>query len=136
MPTPITGHNTTLAFTTSSFVADHISITPEEITRGELDTSHLITNTDRTFVPEDLIDNGGFTAEFFFDPDMTVQPPISAAAETITISIPISGMVNDATIAGSGFLTGWTPGQLESGELMRSSLRVKWNGKATLTVSS
>ncbi|MHC4867867.1 MAG: hypothetical protein ACYTEX_27670 [Planctomycetota bacterium] len=55
-----------------------------------------------------MVDNGELLINFHFNPD--TEPPIDAAAETITITFP-----STATWAFSGFMTNYAPeGTFES----------------------
>jgi hypothetical protein len=128
------GRGATLTLGTSAFesTAQIISITPDPITRGVLETTHLTTTSYRTYTPEDLLDAGGFTIEFFHEGDE--QPPISSAAETVTITYPLQGAWSTGPlITGSGFFDSYTPGAAAVGELMRASAHVKWAGTVTFT---
>lgn len=130
------GYGVSIAFGTSSFTADIIE-TPEfeEFTRTAIETTdHNVTNGYRTFIPGDLLDPGGFNWQINFDPD--TQPPISAAAETITITFPVpSGSSNGATFACTGFLTSWRP-IMPIDDRMTASINVKFSGEPTWTDAS
>lgn len=132
---PDEGRGAILTLGTSAFETPTLitSITPDALTRASLETTHLTTATHRTFTPEDLIDAGGFTIEFFHDGDE--QPPITAVPETITITYPKtdSAWTTAALITGSGFFTEYTPGSAVVGELMKGTAKVKWAGPVTFT---
>ena len=123
------GTGITISFGTSSFSAEFLNVSQSGITRVAIPTSHLGTTSRHTFMPGDLVDEGEFTAEFAFNPNN--QPPISGAAETITITFPVpSGSSNSATAAFSGFCTGWEwTGSLE--EKMTANLTIKISGTVT-----
>lgn len=128
------GRGASLTLGTSSWDSSIqlLSITPDAVTRGSLETTHLGTSTYRTFTPEDLQDAGGFTVEFFHDGD--IEPPIGSAAETVTITDPLqSGWSTGSLITGSGFCDSYTPGSKSVGELMRGSAHFKWAGSITYT---
>jgi hypothetical protein len=105
------GTGTTLTGGTSGWTSPILSIEVSDISRESVETSHLGTTTAKTFMPGDLYDPGSIELEILFDTDNVSSvglPPISAAAETWTITFPIpSGLATGATAAGSGFLTGW-----------------------------
>lgn len=124
----LNGTGATIAFGTSSYSADILSINGSGITRPSIDTSHM-GSTVRTFIPGDLVDNGTVEVEIIFDPDD--QPPISAAAETITIEFN-SPETTGAQAAGSGFVTDWEFGApLE--DKMTGTYTIKWAGAVTWT---
>lgn len=131
---PDVGTGTTIAFGTSSWSANILGITGDGASRPAIDTSHMGTSADRTFMPGDLTDNGSVGLEFQFDPDE--DPPISAAAETITITFPIpSGLTSGATAVFTGFMTDWSFGvPLE--ELMTGSATLKVSGNIVWTDAS
>lgn len=133
-----TGQTTTIAFGTSAFAPVVRSITIGEQTREALNDSHLGTTGQMTFIPSDLIDAGGFEMEIEFDPGLAF-PPITAAAETITITFPLQpGDTVRGTLAGTGFITRVSGPNLELGSIMVATIGVKWDGKTdvVLTVGS
>ena len=128
------GTGATIAFGTSSWSASIRNIDHSDISRPSLDTSHLGTSANRTFMPGDLVDRGEIELEFLFDPD--TPPPIDQAAETVTITFPLpSGQSTAADYEFTGFLTNWSYGvPLE--ELMTGSGTVKVSGAITETDSA
>ena len=133
MPVDI-GTGASIAFGTSSFTANVMAINGNDISRAAIQTSHLGTTGNHTFMPGDLVDNGNIQLDIQFNPDE--QPPIAGAAETITISFPLgAGGTNKATAAFTGFVTGWSWGApLE--ELMTASITIKVSGAITWTDQS
>lgn len=125
------GTGASITFGTSGFSANITAINGEDITRPEIDTTHLGTTTARTFIPGDLYDPGGVTFDLQFDPDDF--PPIGSAAETVTITFPLSsGGSSAATWAASGFMTAFSYGvPLEA--LMTGTATVKFSGVITPT---
>lgn len=126
-----TGHGATITFGTSSFTGSITAIGGFTTTREALDTSHLGTSTYRTFTPGDLIDAGEFEVTLLYDADE--QPPISGAAETVTITLPDSNPASGggATIAGSAFVTQFTTPEIATDQLLTASFTVKWAGTIT-----
>lgn len=128
------GTGTTIAFGTSSFTADVMSINASGIERGEYETSHMGTTGSKTFSPTDLIDQGEIEMEFAFDPD--AQPPIGGATETITITFPLpAGGTTAATLIGSGFVKAWQWGA-ELEEKMTGSATIRWASAPAWTAST
>lgn len=132
-------HGTTIAFATTSFTANFNQIGGTEESREAIETTHLGTTDYRTFAVGDLVDPGGFDAEFQWNPSFGTFPPISSAAETITITFPLaSGEVTNATLAGTGFLTSAKGGDAvrNATDLAVGTLTVKWSDQATYTAGS
>lgn len=134
-----TGHGATIAFGTSSFTASFLSIGSFEQTREALDNSHLGTTNYRSKTPGDLVEPGEFTLELFFNPEdhgtSDDLPPITAAAETVTITLPISnsGNTTNAAFAGSAFVTSWGSPEMVTDSLMQSTVTVQWATGPTYT---
>lgn len=123
-----TGNQATIVFATSGFTANYHMIGSTEQERGKIKDSHLGTVDYHTYIPGDLIEPGEMECELEFNPDD--EAPIDAPAETITITYPVpAGMVNGATLAGSGFLTKRSTPDLKNGELMLGKFTVAWDGK-------
>lgn len=129
------GSGATLAFGTSGFTANIISMSWGGIDRESIATSHLLTVGGRTFIVGDLHDPGDLTVEIQYDPND--RPPFDGAAETITLTYPIpSGGSTGATHAATGFVMNWVPGQLDVDGLMISTLVIKFSGSITFVNST
>lgn len=121
-----TGNGATITFGTTGFTGEIISIGGNEASLEALDTSHLGTTGNMTKAPADLVDQGDFSIEFFFDPD--TQPTIGTV-ETITVTFPVpSGGLTGATLAGTGFINSFKWGPLENNSLMRGTAGITWSG--------
>ena len=91
----------TVVFGTSAFSAELLSIGLPSMARGTVDTSHMGTTVALTHLPVDLIEWGELELELNFDPDE--EPPLSGAAETVTITFPTpAGGASGATISTKG----------------------------------
>ncbi len=132
------GATLTLGTNTWDTAALITSIQPDAVTRAALETTHLGTATARSFIPEDLVDNGGFTIEFLNNgSDANATLPVLLAAETITITYAIVGTSSTAQIiTGSGFCTEYTMGSAQVGELIKGSAKFKWAGTLTFTAAT
>lgn len=128
------GTGASVTFGTSGFTANITNISWSGIERASIQTTHLGTTTAHTFTPGDLFNPGELSLEIQFDPDD--YPPIDAAAETVTVTFPLStGGSSAATWAATGFSTGFELGvPLE--ELMTGTLTVKFSGDITDTDQS
>lgn len=93
----------------SGFCAKIINVDDGETERKPLETTNDATTTTNshayaTFIPSKIIQPGELKVTLLFQPN--TAPPITAAAETITITLPIPiGGNSAATLSGSGFLT-------------------------------
>lgn len=98
------GTGTTVTFGTSAFSFDLLAVNWDGITREVVNTSHMGTTTAHTKMPTDLKDSGQIQVEGAYI--ATLDPPIDAAAETITIA-PAGG---GNTWAASAFMTNFSIG--------------------------
>lgn len=116
----------------SGFMALIRSASWSGIAREPLDTTHMgSTNGAMTFIPSDLENAGELTVELLFDPDD--GPPITGAAETITVTFPIpAGGSTAATWACSGFLTSFEM-TAPHDNLMTATATIKFSGEITFT---
>ena len=80
------GTGSTVVFGTSGFTADILGVNFSGVTREAINTSHMGTTSDHTFMPVDLVDNGTLELEIAWL--ATLTPPIitNAAAETVTVA--------------------------------------------------
>jgi len=132
-----TGNSATIAFGTSSFVANIYSIGGTSQTREALEDSHLGTTNQKTYIPTDLYEPGEFEIEFEWDQSFSVFPPIDGAPETITVTFPLkSGEGTAATLAGSGFITEVSGPDVENGSIMRGTATIKWDGKTEVAYTA
>ncbi len=122
------GTGTTIVFGTSSFTAEILSVNGNDISREDVPTTHMGTTNYHTFMPSKLVDGGSIEMEIAFDPDS--QPPITAAAETITITFPLpSGQSTAANLAFSGYVNSWSwSDPLE--ERMTANITIKVDGES------
>ncbi len=121
-----TGTGTTVTFGTSGFTGNIMNVSQDGISRPSVDTSHMGTTTARTFTPGDLYDGGEITLSVQWDPAAATKPPISAAAETITIAF--KGGANTAQF--SGFVTEYG-NDIPMEELMMTEITIKVSGVIT-----
>ena len=123
------GTGTTIAFGTSSFSADVMSLNGSDITREDIEVTHMGSTVYREFQPSDLADGGSIEMEIGFDPNS--QPPILGVAETITITFPIpSGGASGATFIFTGYVSTWSWTSPKE-EAMTASITIKVDGKGT-----
>lgn len=116
------GTGSTITFGTSSFTADVLSIGLSGITREAINTSHMATTADHTFMPTDLVDNGEISLEIAFVAGLT--PPIitNGAAETVTIAF-------------AGSATTWSMSAFQTSFDITAPLEDKMIATMTLKVS-
>lgn len=121
------GTGTTVTFGTSGFTADILGVNHDGIAREAINTSHMGTTNDHTFMPTDLVDNGEISLEIAFVPSLS--PPIitNGPAETVTINYAGTG-----SWAASAFQTGFSIGApLE--DKMTGTLTLKVTGGITIS---
>ena len=132
------GTGTTITFGTSGFTANLMSVRWSGISRAAIDTSHMGTTAaganqfgSRTFIPGDLVDPGELALEVQFNPQ--TNPPIGAAAETITVTFPlVAGDATPASWACSGFVTAFEITDPLDDKMM-ATMTVKLSGKVSMT---
>lgn len=132
------GHGTTITFGTSGWTGNIESVTWGGISRTVIETSHMGTAAagankfgNRTYVPGDLVAPGQITLAVHFNPQ--TNPPIGAAAETITVTFPlVSGDATPATWAASGFVVSFDL-QDPMDDKMTASLVIQLSGNVTMT---
>ena len=125
---PCTGHGTTATFASSSFTANLLDITPHSYERASIETSHMGTTAAHTFCEDSLYDAG--TMEMTIEYEGTTAPPISSAAETITMDIAGIGVNNKVVV--SGFLVGYSP-SVPRGDRMTATLSWKLTGAIVIS---
>lgn len=126
------GSGATITFGTSAWTGSLISINGQDIARAVVETTALATTVAKTFMPGDLYDAGGWDIEFYLNPNE--PPPITAAAETITVTFPIpAGGATGATAAASGFVSKWSPSVGGVDEVLKGKMTVKLSGQITWT---
>lgn len=119
------GFGTTITFSTGYF-AEIISVDGPDLSRESIDTTHMGTTSGlMTFIPSDLIDNGTLSVEMAYVPG--TAPPISSAAETVTVTYP-----GGTTAAFSGFMTSFSP-SIPIDDRMTASAEIKVSGAITRT---
>lgn len=89
----------------SGFFAEIIDVTPPDMSRVSIPTSHMETpSSAHTFKPGKLIDNGSLTVDIAFEPG--TEPPIDEDASEVVITFADSGA---STMTFDGFMTGGSP---------------------------
>ena len=125
---PATGNGATLTVTGSTMPAAITSITFGGFSRESLDTSTLSTTGSRTFMPADLVDNGDFSVEGYWDGVAAL--PISSAAASCTIAIGTTSGAQSFT--GNAFCTSAEYGA-PMDDLVSFSATFKWAGAVAIT---
>lgn len=110
----------------SGFCAYITNLDHSGLSRSAIDVSNNATVTPfgRVIIPGKLIGPGQYSVDLLFDPNLL--PPISAAAETITVTWPKLAVTTAATWACSGFLSDFSSS---------SPMDDKMTAKAILTLS-
>jgi len=128
------GHGSTLTF--SGFTAAIRSIGATTQTREVVDASHLGLSDYQRKVMGGLVDPGGFTCEFIFDPadgtNMTsvcIPAITGTSAVSTTITFPKGGNTNGATFSGKTFVSSWDTPELTSDGLMTANVTFSFEGE-------
>jgi len=137
MPGPAVqeGHAATLAFATSSYAPNVISINTPGISREALATTHLGTTGGKSFIPGALPDYGELSFTVQVNPD--ALPPITAVAEDITLTFGDGGSeTSPAEWAFSGFITSVGDSNVSTDEIIVHDITVKVSGAITPTAAT
>lgn len=128
-----TGTGATLTLATTGTVGQIRSMTLPELSVEDIETTHLGTTGQRTYVASDLAEPGELQAEILFDTEVNSLETFGAS-ETVTITFPISGSGNttNATLAGTGYIKAQKFPDLSVGELQVYSLTVKLDGQTAM----
>jgi hypothetical protein len=137
------GTGASIAFGTSTYGAQLISLSHSGITRPSIETTHtgvdLTPGTtevgNATRIPGDIADAGQITAEVYFDPSLT--PPLTVTAPeviTITYSIPTAGD-SAAAWVGSGFCTEFSC-DAKHEEVMTATLVIALTASVAITAAA
>lgn len=116
------GHGTTITFD-SGFLAKIRSLQWSGIERTPVDDTYFNTTGGKAFEPADLYNPGELVVEI--EHSTTDTPPLSSAAETITITWP-----DTQTHACSGFMSGYEL-QTADEEKVIATARLKLSGAIT-----
>ena len=116
------GHGLTLAF--AGFVYNILSVGGPNMSRESIETTHMGTDTWKTFIPADLIDGGELTVELQYDTSSV--PPIDGPVQEMTITW---GNSEADELVFMAFMTGFSPSGGESGAIMKASATFKVTGE-------
>lgn len=122
------GTGATVTFS-SGYLAEIISIQGSGTNRASIATSHLGTTGGMTYIPAKLYDPGTLTVELQMVPGTTPITPLTAAAETITVTFPDTGA---ATYAASGFMTGFDY-SIPLEDRVTQTVNIQFSGNITVT---
>lgn len=134
-PTQDIATGCTIVYGTTNFTALLKNLSIPEISVNDIETSYQgttggtdFTKPSRTYVPSDFIENGEFTAEYYFNPDLI--PPIGIKQQ-VTITWP-----SGATYVFQGYMksVGGDPVNLD--DVMMLSATCKVAGPMEFTAGS
>lgn len=122
------GTGSTITFSTG-FFAEITAINWSGIERESFETTHMgSTGGYKQFLPGNLVDPGELEVEMFLAPE--TPPPITGAAETVTVTMPSAGPGGTSTWAASGFLTEFEwEDPVE--DVMKATATIKFSGAIT-----
>jgi len=133
------GTGVSVAQTTGSFDSgtefEVLNLSVSGITREAIETSHMGTTSYKSFVPADLTDPGTLELEIAFDADFPA--PVTAAADTVTITFPqhSSEASTAAKFAASMFVTDFSF-SVPFEDRQTASVSLKLTGAPTWTAST
>jgi hypothetical protein len=123
------GTGTTIAFDSTLF-AEVLDVSPPNLSRNSVETSHMSTDTNHTFMPTDLIDNGEVTLEIAFNPKYDFKASFFAKkVKSCVITFADSG---DGIWTFSAFATGYEP-SVPLEDRMTATITLKVTGGITIT---
>lgn len=128
-----TGNGATVTFSTPTFSAsiDPISITQGAVQLAAIDTSTLSTEGIAEMIPSDLATVGTSSATFKWVAG-SGMPTFPSEAGTITVTYPED---IGTALAGTAFITSYTPPTLENGVLMVGTIEWQYDGETGPTIS-
>lgn len=128
---PDTGHGATITFATTAWTGKIIGMpTNLDKQRPRVQTTHLGTTTNHSYMPGDLDELGELEFDVRFEA-ATGLPATGAAPETITVTWPLApggGGATGASLAGTGFITGATYPPMQTGVLQTGKIKVSFDG--------
>ncbi len=130
---PDVGTGATVEFGTSLLVLENVKITIGEISRAEIDTTHLATPVAgagevnaATSIPGKRVRLESIELESHDDP--AIAALLLAQPETITVTYG-----DGSTLVGSGYVSKYTPGPHEDDVKRMANVRIKPSGAWVLT---
>lgn len=117
----------TVGFGTSNFTAEVLGVTPPNLSRPDIDVTHLGTTKFKAFEPGDLVDGGECTLRIAYFPSDV--PPIRGVAEVITITMPDSGAT---AVTFSGYCKGFAPGEMTEDSRVEATMTLKVAGEVSI----
>jgi hypothetical protein len=133
MPTyALEGTGASIAFGSSTFTSDLISLTLPEKAREMLDTTHLGTLVAKTYKPAKLKNVGTISCEFDHNPQ--ADDLVDNAIETITIRYPLlSGQSSPTILTFQGFVTQQGGEEFKVDAKMTTKVTIQVSGDITVT---
>jgi hypothetical protein len=127
------GTGLTITFS-SGFFGQIVNARISGMQRGDVETTHSGTTTWKTFKPSDLIDGGILEVEIHYS-TTSMEPPITGATETVTVTLPLdAGQATAADIEFPGYMNSvdidFTP---IDDTTMKMMCRIKVAGAPTFT---
>jgi len=121
------GTGTVVVFGTSGFEAEILGVTPPNMTRPDIETSHLGTTKFDTFEPGLVVNGGEVELRIAYDPGTV--PPIRAAVESISITCSDDGAT---VIAFPGYCKAFAAGEIQKDQRAEATVTIKVAGDVTI----
>lgn len=133
MPTiALEGTGASIAFASSTFTADLISLTLPERAREVIETTHLGTLVSKTFKPAKLQNPGTISCEFDHVPE--AQNLVLNSIEQITINYPLqAGQTSPTRLVFQGFVTQMGGEEMKVDSRMTTKVTIQVSGDITVT---
>jgi len=106
-------------------IGEVLDVTPPNITRGAVETSHMTTSEYHTHMPTVLLEGGDVSFEVAHNPNYDFNAAFALKIKTLLIEMPES---SDKDISCWAFLTGFEPG-IPFEDRMTATLTFKVTGK-------
>jgi hypothetical protein len=128
-----TGHGASLTWSTIGQAHPVRSVQFHDETAPPIDTSHLGTGANRTYVKGDMYDIGAISLELLWDSELEIIT--KATTDTVRVTLPkrASGTAAAGYLEGTAYVSAWNLGNLESGEVQIARVSLQWTGAPTWT---
>ena len=127
------GIGTTVTFQ-SGLVAKITNLDFGDVTREAIEIRHSDLTAALEFIPDVLYDAGELSATVIFDDSSAYQATVESAAESVTLTLPVSG-TSAATYVASGFATSYSIA-VPMDDVITADITIKLTGAITDTVGA
>lgn len=124
-----TGNGSTISFASGITATLKVrSIDPSEVSKPQLDCSHLGTTVYRKLIPDDLTDPPTLAIEYVFDTfDADIAPGTNLGSVVVTFPLR-TGESTEAEYAGTAYVASVKKPRLENGVVQMGMVTVQFDG--------